>query len=264
MHAGAGMGGASGRERPGAADRPPAPRPAAREQGKGALPRGAVTAATTAAALALAIAAVLVLMGARRDAAAGAGRARAAAGAATGSAQAPSSSDAPAGAPAHEAGEHRYGGLPAWLPRSKPINRTLAASPAAPVLAQEGEAVSVAVAGAHALVSVVGPKIPPPPQAATPVVWPASFAVTFSRVSRSIPLRAGDFRLVDERGDVFTPRVTGAGTGAPPSVARPGAPTTISLSAVLPVGSGSVLWRPAGGPTTGGPLVTWDYVVEVE
>jgi hypothetical protein len=161
----------------------------------------------------------------------------------------------------HAASGARYGGLPAWLPKAKPqVGRVLHASAAHPALSIEGEAVMVTLAGAHVLVTAVGPQVPEEGRFPVPPVTPATFIVTLASASSEIPLNTSAFTFTDEQGKVHHPRMTAIGGGTPPSHTTPGQPVSVMLHDILPTGDGGLSWRPEGVR----PIASWDYTVEID
>jgi hypothetical protein len=163
------------------------------------------------------------------------------------------------GAGAH--GADRYGGIPSWLPKATvPVGRVLRASAAHPVLAIQGDTVSVAVGRARVRATAVGPAVPEEGRFPVPETSPCTFVVTFTRASTALPLRPGDFTLIDELHHVHHPRLTALDGGAPPRRVAPGRTVSVKVRAVLPTGDGGLEWAPG----TRRPLVAWDYVVEID
>jgi hypothetical protein len=155
----------------------------------------------------------------------------------------------------------RYGGLPSWLPKPKvAVNRIVNASYAHPVLAIQGDAVSVHLAGGRVLATAVGPEVPEEGHYPVPAASPCTFIVTFSGASRAIALSAGAFSLIDELDHVFRPRVTAIGGGPMRRRVLPGHSVSLEVHAVLPTGDGGLRWLPDGTRA----LVTWDFEVEVD
>jgi len=169
-----------------------------------------------------------------------------------------------AGSGAHRpAASAHYGAIPSWLPKARvPVNRIVRASQRHPWLAIEGDTVDVTLAGGSADMTAVGPQVPPADIATVPLKTrvPCTFDVTFARAGGTIPLRASSFTILDELGQLHHPKVTLLGGGRVPSHLGAGGPVTLSVSAVLPVGAGTLRWTPL--PTK--PIVSWDFDVEVD
>jgi hypothetical protein len=93
---------------------------------------------------------------------------------------------------------------------------------------------------------VTGPRVPPfvapPPPAVT-----ATFTITLTGISGSVPVCLGDFTITDQLGRTFVP-----------SLVAGEANVAFRVNAVLAPGEGRIHWRPAGTA----PVVTWDFVVE--
>jgi hypothetical protein len=155
----------------------------------------------------------------------------------------------------------RYGQIPGWLPKPKvAVGRTVYADAAHPWLAVEGDTVVVDLAHGRTRATAVGPSVAKSGQYPVPASTPCSFTVTFTGAFGAVPLRAGAFMIVDELGRLHRPRVQAAGGGRPPALVRPGQTVTLTLSDVLPTGSGQLRWTPAGQAA----IVAWDFDVEVD
>jgi hypothetical protein len=155
----------------------------------------------------------------------------------------------------------RYGQIPSWLPKpTVAVGRTVRANAAHPWLAVEGDTVVVDLAAGQTRATAVGPSVARSGQYPVPASTACSFTVTFTGASGSVPLRAAAFTIVDELGHVHRPRVHAAGGGRPPALVRPGQAVTLTLSDVLPTGSGQLRWTPAGQTA----IVAWDFDVEVD
>jgi hypothetical protein len=148
------------------------------------------------------------------------------------------------------------GPLPAYLPKTtQPVDRVVTASAAKPQLAVQGVAVAVDLPAGHVLAVVDGPAVPPfvspPPPAVT-----ATFTITLSHSSGTVPISLSDFSITDQLGRTFQPTFV-VGEEPPPASVAPGSTVTFQLNAVLPTGDGRIHWSPGGQP-----IVTWDFVVE--
>jgi len=154
-----------------------------------------------------------------------------------------------------------YGGLPRWLPRATvPARRILRASSARPVLAIQGDTVSIDLRTGRALATAVGPTVPHEGVFPVPSSSPCTFIVTFTAASRTIPLSRSAFTIVDELGRLHHPRMSAIGGGAPPRLLLPGRTVSLRVHDVLPTGNGSLRWAPAGAR----PIVAWDFNVEID
>jgi hypothetical protein len=155
----------------------------------------------------------------------------------------------------------KYGGLPSWLPKSTfNPNEVLQASLRKPVLAIQGNTVQVNLAGGHVLAMVVGPKVPEDGRFPVPPASPATFVLTLSHASGVVPISAGAFALVDERGTVRHPAITAVGGGPLPTRVLPGRTVSLRMHDVIPTGDGGLLWKPEGRHA----IVSWDFVVEID
>jgi hypothetical protein len=155
----------------------------------------------------------------------------------------------------------KYGGLPGWLPRSTfNASEVLQASLRKPVLAIQGNTVSVNLAGGHVLARMVGPSVPEDGRYPVPPTSPASFVLTLSHASGVVPTSAGAFALVDERGTVRHPTITAVGGGPVPRRVLPGRTLSLRMHDVIPTGDGGLLWKPEGRHA----IVSWDFNVEID
>jgi hypothetical protein len=155
----------------------------------------------------------------------------------------------------------RYGGIPSWLPKAKvPVGRIVKASRAHPVLAIQGNTVSVHLARGRVLATAVGPSVPEEGRFPVPATSPCTFIVTFAAASSVIPLRTTAFTFIDDFGHVRHPRVTAVGGGVPPRWVSPGRTVSLKVHDVLPTGDGGLTWAPDGGR----PIVSWDFDVEID
>lgn len=172
-------------------------------------------------------------------------------------------------ASAHAASANaKYGGLPSWLPKPKhKVDRVPSASAAHPWLsAIEGETVAVHLAGGSVLATVVGPAVPERIAERAEdgqdddETAPCTFTATFASASGDVPLRAGDFTILDERGRSHPLRVRMADGGPLPARIVPGHPLTLTMKATLPEGEGALRWAPNGPKVLAG----WVYGLELD
>jgi hypothetical protein len=155
----------------------------------------------------------------------------------------------------------KYGGLPSWLPKATvPVGKVVKADGAHPVLAIEGDAVAVDLAGARVLATAVGPSVPQNGRGPVPSSSPCTFVVTFAHASGVIPLSARAFTFIDELGHVRHPQVTALVGGGSSRTLTRGHTLSLSLRDVLPTGNGRLTWAPDGGQ----PIVSWDFAVELD
>jgi hypothetical protein len=165
----------------------------------------------------------------------------------------------PAAGPSHS--QARYGGLPSWLPKPKlAVNRVVDASYRHPVLAIQGDAVSVEANYGQVLATAVGPEVPEEGHYPVPAASPCTFIVTFTGASRAFALDAKAFTLIDEVDHVFHPRLTAIDGGPAPRSVPAHKTVSLKVHAVLPTGDGGLRWAPG----TTHPIVTWDFEVEVD
>jgi hypothetical protein len=164
-------------------------------------------------------------------------------------------------APSPTTAHQRYGGLPSWLPKAKvPVGRLVHASSAHPWLAIEGDTVAVALAHGAVRVIAVGPSVPEDGQFPVPKTTRCRFDVTFTAATGVVPVRSRAFTILDELGALHHPLVSGPHGGPVPRHVLPGQSVTLTLSAVLPTGAGTVRWTPTGTA----PVVAWDFDVEID
>ncbi len=151
--------------------------------------------------------------------------------------------------------------IPAWIPRPAVFAGPLMhASAAYPALAIQGDTVSVRLAHGVVLATAVGPAVPREGQSPVPTSTPCTFTLKFMAATRSIPLSAAAFTVLDEHGHVDRLRVSAAGGGLIPRRVAPGQTVTLTLRGVLPTGGGRLRWTPAAAR----PIVSWDFDVEID
>jgi hypothetical protein len=147
--------------------------------------------------------------------------------------------------------------LPSFLPtNAAPVDRVVTAAPGHPQLAVQGIAVQVNLPSGQVLATVTGPQVPPfvapPPPQVT-----ATFAITLTHVSGTIPVRLGDFTITDQLGRTFHPALVLHETPPSPTLTA-GHTLNLQVNAVMPTGEGRLYWS----PTPGTPIVSWDFIVE--
>jgi hypothetical protein len=151
-----------------------------------------------------------------------------------------------------------YGTMPSYLPASslRP-DRVLVGSAARPALSTEGDAIRADLPHRSVLVTVSGPEVPGeglPYQAAADT---ATWAVTMSDASGSVPISTKAFSAIDSFGAIYHPTFV-PGQRRPPAEIRPGQTVHFELRVVMRVGEGMMRWAPVGNDL----LATWDFVVE--
>lgn len=155
----------------------------------------------------------------------------------------------------------RYGGLPSWLPKATvPVGRIVAASPAHPALAIEGDTVAVGLSSGSVDGTAVGPSVPESGRFPVPRTSPCTFVLTLAKAAGVIALSPAQFTITDEQGRLHHPKVMALHGGTPPSQVTPGKPVSLAIYAVLPTGSGSLSWAPESRR----PIVSWDFDVEID
>lgn len=155
-----------------------------------------------------------------------------------------------------------YGGLPSWLPKSTiPVGQVLQAFPGHPVLGIEGDTAHVELGSGGADIVAVGPQVPESGDFPVPKTSPVTFSITIDDVHGDVPLKAGDFVILDELGHSHHPNVTIANGSALPVEIATGHKLELEVQDdQIPTGSGDLQWR----PMRGGPLVSWDFDVEID
>jgi hypothetical protein len=138
--------------------------------------------------------------------------------------------------------------------------RVLIATPGRSRLAIEGDTVAARLPDGRAMVTAVGPSVPETGMSPVPSTTPCQFTFTLAAIHGSIPLSRRDFTFLGEHGQRNGARVTVRGGGRLPRRIVAGRPVTLTLSSVLPIGSGQLQWVPSGGR----PLVSWDFDVEID
>jgi hypothetical protein len=136
------------------------------------------------------------------------------------------------------------------------VDGVVTAAPGHPQLAVQGVGVRVNLPTGHVLATVTGPQVPPfvspPPPSVT-----ATFEVSLSDISGTIPVRLDDFTITDQLGRTFHPTLVLHET-PPPSTVSTGKTLSLQVTAVMPTGEGRIYWS----PTKGTPFVGWDFIVE--
>jgi hypothetical protein len=147
--------------------------------------------------------------------------------------------------------------FPSFLPTtSAPVDRVVTASPGHPQLAVQGIGVQVDLPSGQVLATVTGPKVPPfvapPPPQVT-----ATFEISLTHVSGTVPVRLSDITITDQLGRNFHPTLVLHQT-PPPSTLTATQVLDFQVTAVMPTGEGRLYWS----PTQTGPVVGWDFIVE--
>ena len=138
------------------------------------------------------------------------------------------------------------------------VTATPTVTPGGYQLVAAGVPVDLRTPDAEAVVTVSGPDVDvPTPQVGQPITAsraPGVLTVTVVPSSGSVPVRAGDFLGLDEEQAPYalTP-------DAEEVTATPGHPATLHLTSDFASGHTTLTWQPDGRP-----LVTWDFVVEID
>jgi hypothetical protein len=148
--------------------------------------------------------------------------------------------------------------LPSYLPISSlRTDSVLTASATRPALTSQGDAVRAELPHGSALIRVSGPEVPgeglPYQATATTATW----TVTMSHASATVPISARDFSTIDSFGAIYRPALV-AGRHRLPATIHPGQTVHFELRAVMRVGEGMMRWAPADNDL----LASWDFVVE--
>jgi hypothetical protein len=151
-----------------------------------------------------------------------------------------------------------YGTLPGFLPTSslRP-DSTLTGTVARPALTSEGDAVRARLPHGSVRITVSGPVVPGEGLPYQATADTATWTVTMSHASGTVPVTPRAFSTVDLLGKTYHPALV-PGQPRPPATVRPGHRVDFELRVVMPVGEGMMRWA----PVRRGLLATWDFVVE--
>ncbi|WP_328292885.1 hypothetical protein OG218_09060 [Kineococcus sp. NBC_00420] len=149
------------------------------------------------------------------------------------------------------------GSYPVATPQTQ-VLATPTASAGGYQLVAAGDPVRVVLPGADVTAQVSGPDVevptPAPGQPLSAVSAPGVLTVTFTATSGHLDVAAAGFLGLDEKQD---PEALTA--DAPSVTVEPGHPATLHLSSTFATGHTTLTWQPLGTP-----LVTWDFVVEID
>jgi hypothetical protein len=151
-----------------------------------------------------------------------------------------------------------YGALPGFLPTSslRP-DSVLTGTAARPALTSEGDAVRARLPRGSVLMTVSGPVVPGEGLPYQATADTATWTVTMSHATGTVPTSTKAFSTVDLLGKTSHPALV-PGQPQPPATVRPGHQVSFELRVVMPVGEGMMRWA----PLRHGLLATWDFVVE--
>ena len=125
-------------------------------------------------------------------------------------------------------------------------------------LVAAGDPVRVLLPDADVTAQVSGPDVdvptPAPGQPLSAVSAPGVLTVTFTATFGRLDVSAASFLGLDEKQD---PEALSA--DVPSVTVEPGHPATLHLSSTFATGHTTLTWQPLGSP-----LVTWDFVVEID
>jgi hypothetical protein len=155
-----------------------------------------------------------------------------------------------------------FGAYPTFLPRSTieagAAHTVVDATATHPALATQGDTVRVHTATGSVLATVAGPEIPNVGLPKGFSTSPATFTLTLTDASTTIPLSTSAFNAVDDSGRIYRLSLP-TGSTLPAAIA-PGETVTTKLFATLSTGEGRLRWIPSGHLAP----VEWDYTVEVD
>src|SRR4051794_4981482 len=142
--------------------------------------------------------------------------------------------------------EPSYGTLPSFLPTPTVVaNSELTGTAADPAVTSQGDSVLVKLSGGAVHARVTGPMVPgeglPVVQEATTCTW----TVTLAGATTLVPVRVGDFTVIDHLGKIYLPAFV-PGQPKPPATLQPGKSTTFELRAIMNAGEGLMRWAPEG------------------
>jgi Phosphoesterase family len=146
-------------------------------------------------------------------------------------------------------------------PRAPAVGHVLRASPGHPALGIQGDTVAAKLPAGRVRATAIGPAVPPISPLSGASTARATFTVTLSAPSETVPVSdAGAFTIVDELGQIHHPTVEPSTATVWPLRVRPGHPVTLTISAVLPVGGGRLVWAPSRSRTA----AAWDFALETD
>jgi hypothetical protein len=162
-------------------------------------------------------------------------------------------------APSHPEAAATYGSLPSYLPKSSiHPDSVLTGTTTRPALTVEGDAVNVKLAAGSGLrATVLGPVVPGEGLPYQPDSTAATFLITLTDATRSVPVSIDQFRTVDHLGNVYVMQLLPDEPALPSSV-EPGQTVSFELRARMVTGEGVMQWAPDAQH----PVATWDFVVE--
>ena len=138
------------------------------------------------------------------------------------------------------------------------VSATPTVTPGGYQLVAAGVPVDLRTPDAQAVITVSGPDVDVPvPQVGQPITAsraPGVLTVTVTASSGSVPVRAGDFLGLDEQQEPYA-----LSPDTAQATATPGHPATVHLASDFASGHTTLTWQPGGAP-----LVTWDFVVEID
>ncbi len=154
--------------------------------------------------------------------------------------------------------EATYGELPSFLPTDAvQADAELVGSATSPAVTSQGDSVKAQLGTGSVSIVVAGPQVPgqglPNPPAGTTATW----TVTLTNPTTTVPVAVSDFTAIDHLGKLYRPGLV-PGAPEPPATLAAGATTTFELRAYMAIGEGIMRWAPGGRST----LATWDFVVE--
>ena len=173
------------------------------------------------------------------------------------SARTPAPTSAAGDSPAAAGGAPHAGSYPVATAQPA-VTATPTVTPGGYQLVAAGVPVELRTPDAQAVITVSGPDVDVPvPQVGQPITAsraPGVLTVTVTASAGSVPVRAGDFLGLDEQQEPYA-----LTSDAAQATATPGHPVTVHLASDFASGHTTLTWQPGGAP-----LVTWDFVVEID
>lgn len=142
-------------------------------------------------------------------------------------------------------------------PTTLRAHSVMSGTAARPALASQGDSVLVTMPGASVLAALSGPQIADPGRAALGSASTCTWTVTLSKATARVAISAGDFSVLDHRGNTLHPKFVAA-ERRPPAVLARGQTVTFKLRVRMAAGGGLIRWAPGRQRI----LASWDFVLE--
>ncbi|HEX3752507.1 MAG TPA: hypothetical protein VHW06_18200 [Streptosporangiaceae bacterium] len=152
------------------------------------------------------------------------------------------------------------GSYPSYLPRdtlNQGTDSVLTGTAQHPALTNEGDPVKVKTAHWSVLVTVTGPQVPGEGLPFQANADTATWVVTLSDATGTVPVSAADFTAIDDQNNLYKPGFV-PGQPKPAATLKPGQKASFELRAVEATGEGLMRWAPDGHNI----VAKWDFVVE--